>query len=250
MRHTQKIRTISVFLSLLFFMFTFSFQVHASGAERPDLGEDVPVITDTLPNEPSEPGSDSGSGNGSGTVTPPPAPPAAYSHLDPKKLVPNALLAKTVSYFDKNKAKIKNEDYIVIIDFKQHSSKERMYVIDMSSGHVETYQTAHGSGSDANHDGYAEKFSNVSGSQASSVGFYLTAETYYGSHGLSLRLDGQSATNSNARSRAIVIHGAEYVTPGGKIGRSWGCPALDMRYYEEVINTIKGGVLIYAEGNS
>ena len=90
-------------------------------------------------------------------------------------------------------------------------------------------------------------FSNTPGSEMSSRGFYLTAETYQGSNGLSLVLDGLSTTNSNARSRAIVIHGAEYVSPGSLIGRSWGCPALDMRYYIEVINQIKGGVLIYAE---
>ena len=189
--------------------------------------------------------------------TPPPKTPTAkpptvpensnYSHLDPEGLVPKNLLAKTLNYFDQNKSKIKKKDHIVVIDFKQHNSKERFYIIDMQSGHVETYLTAHGKNSDPDYDGYATNFSNEPGSQKSSVGFYLTAETYQGSHGLSLVLDGLSSTNSNARSRAVVIHGAEYVTPGSLIGRSWGCPALDMRYYIEVINQIKGGVLIYAE---
>lgn len=181
------------------------------------------------------------------TTTPLPPINQNYSHLDPDGIVPSALLAKTLDYFDKNKAKISNQNYIVVIDFKQHNSKERFYVIDMQSGQVEKYLTAHGKNSDPDYDGYATIFSNTPGSEMSSLGFYLTAETYEGSHGLSLVLDGLSSTNSNARSRAVVIHGAEYVTPGSLIGRSWGCPALDMRYYIEVINQIKDGVLIYAE---
>jgi hypothetical protein len=118
----------------------------------------------------------------------------------------------------------------------------------MQSGDVEPYLTAHGRNSDTDFDGYATKFSNTSGSKMSSVGFYLTAETYYGDNGYSLRLDGLSSTNSNARSRAIVIHGASYVREAVLIGRSYGCPALEVRYAADVINTIKGGALIYADG--
>ena len=134
-----------------------------------------------------------------------------------------------------------------VIDFKQHSSKERFYIIDMESGRVETYLTSHGKNSDPDHDGYATKFSNVPDSLTSSLGFYLTAETYYGSNGYSLRLDGLSSTNSNARARAIVIHGADYVQADGKkIGRSYGCPALEQRYHQAVINQMKGGTLLFA----
>lgn len=79
-----------------------------------------------------------------------------------------------------------------------------------------------------------------------SLGFFITAETYYGSNGFSLRMDGKSTTNSNARSRAIVIHGADYVNQSS-VGRSWGCPALEMRFYQEVIEKVKGGALVYAE---
>lgn len=253
MKHTHKISMISVFFSLcLIFM---SMETHAMGAKRPStkvtpkppaakppiakppIAKPPVVIKPPTVTTPSIP-----------VVTKPSTPVNEnYSHLDPDGIVPKALLAKTLDYFDQNKAKIKNKNYIVVIDFKQHNSKERFYVIDMQSGHVESYLTAHGKNSDPEYDGYATAFSNTPGSQMSSVGFYLTAETYQGGHGLSLALDGLSSTNSNARSRAIVIHGADYVTPGSKIGRSWGCPALDMRYYVEVINQIKGGVLIYAE---
>ena len=172
--------------------------------------------------------------------------PEQYAHLDPDKLVPNKLLEEAVTFFDANSEKIKNKSIIGVIDFKQHNSKERFYIINMESGHVESYLTAHGRNSDPDHDGYATKFSNVDGSKMTSLGFYLTAETYQGTHGYSLRLDGLSTTNSNARKRLIVIHEASYVAPGPLIGRSEGCPALDKRYNTEVIREIKGGALLYA----
>lgn len=169
-----------------------------------------------------------------------------YSHLDPDGLVPENLLQEAVAYYDANLDQIKNQRVMGIIDYKQHNSKERYYIIDMESGRVETYLTAHGKNSDPDFDGYATKFSNVPDSNTTSLGFFLTAETYYGSNGYSLRLDGLSKTNSNARKRAIVIHGAEYVSPGPKIGRSYGCPAVEMRYHQDLIDQIKGGSLLYA----
>lgn len=169
-----------------------------------------------------------------------------YSYLDPDKIVPAKLLQEAVAYYDANLDKIENQRVIGVIDYKQHNSKERFYIIDMESGRVERYLTAHGKNSDPDFDGYATKFSNVPDSNTTSLGFFLTAETYYGKNGYSLRLDGLSSTNSNARERAIVIHGADYVTPGPKIGRSYGCPAVEMRYHQELIDQIKGGSLLYA----
>ena len=169
-----------------------------------------------------------------------------YSYLDPDNIVPRKLLEEAVAYYDEHIDEISNQRVMGVIDYKQHNSKERFYVIDMESGRVETYLTAHGKNSDPDFDGYATKFSNVHDSNTTSLGFFLTAETYYGSNGYSLRLDGLSATNSNARSRAIVIHGAEYVSPGPKIGRSYGCPAVEMRYHKALIDQIKGGALLYA----
>ncbi len=169
-----------------------------------------------------------------------------YSHLDPDQIVPRNLLQEALEYFDSHLDEIKNQRLIGIIDFKQHNSKERFYIIDMESGRVETYLTAHGKNSDPDYDGYATKFSNTPDSLMSSLGLYLTAETYYGQNGYSLRLDGLSETNSNARARAIVIHGADYVKPGKKIGRSYGCPALEMRYHQDLIERLKGGALLYA----
>lgn len=169
-----------------------------------------------------------------------------YSHLDPDKIVPQKLLTEAILYFDSHQEQIKNQRLMGVIDFKQHNSKERFYIIDMESGRVETYLTAHGKNSDPDYDGYATKFSNTPDSLMTSLGFYLTAETYNGQNGYSLRLDGLSSTNSNARARAIVIHGADYVKPGKKIGRSYGCPALEMRYHQDLIDRLKGGALLYA----
>lgn len=233
MKHAQNNRLVAVssisrqFLitALLFFGIFGATLAHASGSKMPEV-TDGTEVTD---------------GNG-GTI----AISENHAHLDPENIVPKALLAKALKYYDANQSIIGNKEVVGVIDFSQHSSKERFYIIDMQSGRVETYQAAHGKNSDVDHDGYATQFSNTNGSNMSSQGIYLTAETYYGGHGYSLMLDGKSSTNSNARARAIVIHPADYVQPGIKIGRSWGCPALDPRFSEEVINQIKGGAVIYA----
>ncbi len=172
-----------------------------------------------------------------------------YSHLDSDHVIPSRLLQTTLNYYKKNLEKITNQRFVAIIDFSAKNSKERFYLLDMESGRVETYLTAHGKNSDPDYDGYATEFSNTPDSLMTSLGFFLTAETYIGQNGYSLRLDGLSKSNSNARARAIVIHGAPYVTPsrpGGKIGRSFGCPALEMRYHKDLIDSLKDGALLYA----
>lgn len=249
------------FISALMLLCIFAANAHASGAKLPTVGEEV--ITDTsgtvdvdveeeTTEEPKAPTTGQTPAPAPTTPTPLPGgttPPISddYSHLDPDKIVPKSRLSKALKYFDDNKSKIKNQDVIAVIDFSQHSSKERFYLIDMNSGRVETFATAHGKGSDSDHNGYAEKFSNVSGSQASSQGIYIAAETYQGSNGYSMKLDGKSSTNSNARSRSVVIHPADYVVSGQKAGRSWGCPALNPRESAYVIDQLKNGAVIYAE---
>jgi len=117
----------------------------------------------------------------------------------------------------------------------------------MSTGAVLSLHVAHGMGSDKNNNGYAESFGNTSGSEKSSLGYYRAAETYIGVHGLSLRLDGLSSSNSNVRSRAIVIHPALYVIDANiKQGRSWGCLAIPYADRDKVIGLLKGGSIIYA----
>jgi hypothetical protein len=170
-----------------------------------------------------------------------------YDYLDPQKIVPTQALTDAILYFYKNQSQIKNKNYLSVINFAQNSREKRFYIIDMNSGSVWAIHVAHGKGSDPDFDGYAQTFSNDPGSNASSLGFYMTAETYDGEHGLSLRLDGLSSTNSNVRDRAIVIHGADYVQESNVIaGRSWGCPAVAMENRDAVVNALKGGSLIYA----
>lgn len=172
---------------------------------------------------------------------------AKYSHLDPNHEVPSQLLEDAVVYFEANQSKFANQKYISIIDFSKKSSKSRFFVVDLNTGSVWPIRTAHGKGSDSNADGFAESFGNQSGSGKSSLGFYRTAETYQGGNGYSLRLDGLSSTNSNARSRAIVVHGASYVNEKPVIqGRSLGCPAVTRDFRDKLINQIKNGSLIYA----
>ena len=172
---------------------------------------------------------------------------AKYDHLDPKRLIDTELLKKAVAYFEANQAKFPNKNYMSVIDFSKSSTKSRFFIINMKTGSVWAVHTSHGRGSDPDHNAVADTFSNVSGSKKSSLGAYKTAETYQGKHGYSMRLDGLSSTNSNARARAIVVHAANYVSEASvKQGRSEGCPAVAPAHSKKLIDTIKGGSLIYA----
>jgi L,D-transpeptidase catalytic domain/Rv2525c-like, glycoside hydrolase-like domain len=142
--------------------------------------------------------------------------------------------------------------YWAIADFNIRSSEPRLFLFDVRDNDVQSYLCAHGKGSEGpTDDGYANVFSNVSGSNCTSLGIYRCAETYNGKHGFSMRLDGLESTNSNARARAVVMHAASYVSPEfiaqtGRIGRSDGCLALEDRFRTEVINALTGGSLVIA----
>lgn len=145
--------------------------------------------------------------------------------------------------------KAKNDRYMVVIDYDRPSDEPRFFLINLQTGSAKAFLVSHGSGSDPDHDGMADRFSNIPGSKMTSLGAFVTAETYYGKHGLSLRLDGLEASNSAARERAIVIHGADYVSPKRKRqGRSWGCPALERSVALDLIPKIASGVMVYARG--
>lgn len=134
-------------------------------------------------------------------------------------------------------------DILTVIDFSLSSKEERLWVIDMNCQQI-LLQTlvAHGRNSGLE---YATNFSNENESFKSSLGFYLTGEMYQGKHGASLRLDGlEYGINHNARERAVVIHGADYVskkiaTKQGYIGRSLGCPAVPYDVHQQLIQLIK-----------
>lgn len=134
-----------------------------------------------------------------------------------------------------------------IVNFNLHSSLPRLFVFDKKLQTFASYLCAHGDGSEGDSDdGYANVFSNNSGSHMSSLGIYRCAEPYIGSHGRSLRLDGIDPTNSHARPRAIVIHGANYVSPEmiaatGRIGRSNGCPAVENKHAALIVDALSFG---------
>ena len=148
----------------------------------------------------------------------------------------------------KQLGKIQNE-ILTIVDFSLSSSQERMWVIDMKTQKVILKSlVAHGRNSGVE---FATNFSNENESYKSSLGFYLTGEVYQGKHGLSLRLDGMEyGINDKARDRAVVIHGADYVSKKlaraqGYIGRSQGCPAVPYEVHKKLIETIKDKSCIF-----
>lgn len=160
-----------------------------------------------------------------------------------------AVLDEAMKNYAAHQDVVGNDRYIGIIDYTLHSSKPRFWVLDTESGQAEVLLVSHGVGSDPNHEGYPTVFSNTPGSRMTSLGAYVTAETYYGKHGLSLKLDGLSPSNSKARERAIVIHGADYVEPArGTQGRSWGCPAVEREVARTLIEKFKGGAFLYIHG--
>ncbi|MXO58228.1 DUF1906 domain-containing protein [Altererythrobacter salegens] len=148
-----------------------------------------------------------------------------------------------------------NPRYWAVVNFDLHSAKKRMFVFDAVGNTTKSYLCAHGKGSEGpTDDGMADVFSNVDGSNCSALGVYRCAETYFGVHGRSLRLDGLEPTNSNARHRAIVIHGADYVSPQviqstGRIGRSLGCPAVENGVAPAVIDALENGSFLILSKN-
>ena len=144
---------------------------------------------------------------------------------------------------------ITRPEVITIIDFSLPSNRERLWVLDLVEAKVLYHCfVSHGRNSG---EIMAENFSNKPGSYASSPGFFTTGETYFGKHGFSLRLNGiETGINDKARERAIVIHGADYVSPefiekNGRLGRSLGCPAVPEKLSREIIETIKDGTCLF-----
>jgi hypothetical protein len=140
--------------------------------------------------------------------------------------------------------------HLAVIDYSRPSTEPRLWVFDVQGRRLLFQElVAHGRNTG---ERLAERFSNIEGSKMSSLGLYQTAETYYGSNGYSLRLRGLDAGfNDNALARAIVMHGAPYVSEAiverlGRIGRSWGCPAVRPEVARTVIDTLKGGALLFA----
>ncbi|MGY0558583.1 murein L,D-transpeptidase catalytic domain family protein [Lysobacter sp. A421] len=139
---------------------------------------------------------------------------------------------------------------LAVIDYSRPSTEPRLWVFALADARLLYVEhVAHGKHSGAN---LATEFSNIEGSLQSSLGLFSTAETYIGGHGYSLRMDGlEPGINDHARERLIVIHGADYVDPAqalrqGRLGRSFGCPAVRSGVVREVIDSLKGGQLLFA----
>lgn len=141
---------------------------------------------------------------------------------------------------------------ITIIDFSKKSSQKRLWIVDLENNKLLFHTlVAHGQGSGLD---MATNFSNKANSHQSSLGFYVTSDTYQGKHGLSMRLEGMDkGFNTNARDRAVVVHGADYVSESfvkthGRLGRSHGCPALPTELTQTIINVIKGQTCLFING--
>lgn len=177
---------------------------------------------------------------------------AIYNQIDfgDNKISFDAFNKAYQGYINLKKAgKLSRNDVISIADFSLMSATKRLWVIDLvQKKMLFNTQVAHGQGSGG---AYATVFSNKDDSHQSSIGFYVTKSTYGGKHGTSLRIAGMDkGFNDNAEARNVVIHPANYCSPGymaqnKRIGRSWGCPAVSPELAQPIINTIEGGTMLF-----
>ena len=165
--------------------------------------------------------------------------------------VPPGLLRRALDALELHGDLIAHRDFLGIADFSLPSRSPRFHLLNLGDGSVRSHWVAHGRGSDPGHTGWLERFSNEPRSNATSAGAYRTDVSYLGAHGHSMRLEGLDPTNSNAAARAIVVHGAWYVSEEiigrcGMLGRSEGCFAIAHASLEEVLTRLGPGRLIYA----
>ncbi len=162
------------------------------------------------------------------------------------------LLQRALAALDQHQDAIRYRDVLAVADFSLPSRAPRFHVVRLADGTVTSHLVAHGRGSDPSHTGWLQHFSNEPRSNATSAGAYRTADIYFGAHGRSMRLEGLDASNSNAASRALVVHGAWYVSDAmigqwGMLGRSQGCFAVSQASLGEILRQLGPGRLIYAD---
>jgi len=179
--------------------------------------------------------------------------PETVAEAAPAPLDVPPLIAEALAALQAHSAEVPMHDKIGVIDFSLPSSQPRFFLVDVATGRVEhSWLVAHGSGSDPSATGMVQSFSSQPGSYATSRGAYLTADTYVGEHGLSRRLIGLDADNYWSMDRAIVIHGADYVSEDmarrqGRIGRSQGCFAFAPEDVGQVMDMLGEGRMIFAD---
>lgn len=162
------------------------------------------------------------------------------------------LLDRAKAALDRHHSAFELRDRVGLADFGIASRDMRFHIVDLISGQSWSYLVAHGKGSDPEHTGFLQRFSNDMGSLATSSGTYKTGEMYDGVHGRAMRLIGLEPTNDLADPRAIVIHGAPYATEDhvakwGKLGRSEGCFAVAPHMLSAVITLLGPGRMLYAD---
>lgn len=146
-------------------------------------------------------------------------------------------LKKAKDFLAKNKGRFGlRSDFLTLIDYDAPANTQRMMIVNLKDGSVKRHTVAAGKGG----------INTKAQSKGSELGFMKYAETYTGKHGLSVRIDGLERDNKDARSRAIVLHGASYVTENGTAGRSWGCPAVASKSLKNIIPKVKNGGLLYS----
>jgi L,D-transpeptidase catalytic domain len=165
-----------------------------------------------------------------------------------------SLLQRALDALERHQDSITYRDFIGVADFSLPSRTPRLHLVNLADGSVRSHLVAHGRGSDPSHTGWLERFSNEPLSNATSAGAYRTGSFYLGAHGQSMRLEGLDPTNSNALSRAIVVHGAWYVGEkmigySGMLGRSQGCFAVADSSLQEIMMRLGPGRLIYADND-
>jgi hypothetical protein len=175
----------------------------------------------------------------------PPGLASAAPMVDPR------LIDRALAALFRHHDRIWSRDVIAIADFSLPSSTPRFFLVDILRGTTTALLVAHGKGSDPDHSGRLQGFSDVVGSAATSEGAYLTGDPYEGIHGPSRRLLGLDPTNAHAEERAIVIHSAWYANPDmvgkqGRLGRSDGCFAFGEQDIAMVLATLGKGRLIFA----
>jgi hypothetical protein len=143
-------------------------------------------------------------------------------------------------------------DIVGIADYGLHSAHKRFHLVNLLREEVRSFHVTHGSGSDPEHDGWLNRYSNVEGSNASSRGAYVTWEWYQGRYGTSMRLGGLDPTNEAALRRYIVMHRAKYAEPEhlakwGRMGRSNGCFAMGEADFRVALRQLSGGRLLFAD---
>ena len=163
-----------------------------------------------------------------------------------------AMLRRALAALEQHQSRIPNRDVIAIADFSVASRAPRFHVVNVGDGNVSSFLVAHGKGSDPKHTGWLKRFSNKVGSEATSSGAYRTGDYYTGRHGRSMRLHGLDPSNNNAYDRAIVVHGAWYVSRDmvrdhGVLGRSQGCFAFEEDKLHTVLERLGQGRMIYAD---